>query len=120
MASKKDFTAANTGRVYDAITEATAEPEPQEPTPRKAPRRVCTPEEIQQLRETSNTQGKKGAKAIRINMAFTPDVHDYIVTMSRHMGINVTKFVNLVFAENMERNRKTYEAAKKNREEFIL
>ena len=30
MASKKDFSKLNTGRVYEAIAEATAEPEAQE------------------------------------------------------------------------------------------
>ena len=101
--AKKDFTAANTGRVYSAITEATADP---------AGRKVYTEEEAQAMREAGTTQGRKGCKAIRINMAFTPEIHEYIRTMARVRGESVTDFTNYVFKQSMEDNTALYEQAK--------
>ena len=110
MASKKDFTAANTGRVYNAITEATAEPQAQEV---QHPRKVYSEQQAQEMRQAGTTQGRKGCKAVRINMAFTPDIHEYIKTMARVRGENVTEFTNFVFSQSMEKNADLYNQAKK-------
>ena len=42
------------------------------------------------------TQGRKGHKAPRINMAFSPDNHAWIKTRSRQLGISATEFVNTI------------------------
>ena len=105
MATKKDFSSVNTGRVYNAITEATAQPEQHE-------RKVYTEQEAQELRQAGKTQGRKGCKAIRINMAFTPDVHQYIKIMARARGQSVTEFTNYVFRQSMEQNKDLYEQSK--------
>lgn len=42
------------------------------------------------------TQGKKGHKAPRINMAFSPENHEWIKTRSRQLGISATEFVNTI------------------------
>lgn len=42
------------------------------------------------------TQGKKGHKAPRINMAFSPENHEWIKTRSRQIGISATEFVNTI------------------------
>lgn len=42
------------------------------------------------------TQGKKGHKAPRINMAFSPDNHKWIKARSRQMGISATALVNAI------------------------
>ena len=113
--AKKDFSAVKTGSVYDAIAEATAEPAPQAIPPRK--RSIPpTEEEIRLAREQGRTRGRKGVKMLRINMAFTPEVHDYIKTMARISGLNVTQFTELVFRKSMEDNAALYEQAKAFRE----
>lgn len=111
MASKKDFSQVNTGRVYNAITEATAEPAQQAQEVQNT-RKTYTAQQAQEMRQAGTTQGRKGCKAIRINMAFTPDVHEYIKTMARVRGESVTDFTNYVFRQSMEENAALYEQAK--------
>lgn len=41
-----------------------------------------------------NTQGRKGQKLPRINMAFTPENHEYITKVSRQNGQSITEYVN--------------------------
>lgn len=115
MASKKDFTAANTGRVYSAITEATAAPEEQEAQKERIP---YTAQQVQEMRDAGTTQGRKGCKAVRINMAFAPEIHEYIKTMARVRGESVTQFTNYVFRQSMEDNADLYEKAKAFQESF--
>lgn len=103
--AKKDFiNGTNTGRVYDAIADATAQEE-------RKPRRTYSEAEKQDAMDTLNTQGKKGLKARRINMAFTPAVHDYIRIMSDLQGMTITDFVNDILMQHLEQNRESYEAA---------
>ena len=115
MAGKKkiDFT-ANTGkdssRVIDTIQQATAEAAPTE-IPRRSRQEEYTAEEIQTAREQGKTQGRRGIKATRINMAFSPDVHKYIKVMARARGESVTEFTNYVFRSSMEQNAELYEQA---------
>jgi len=124
--AKKDFSTANTGRVYNAIAEATAEPAEdaqqaqQEQQTQEAPkgRKTYTAEQAQEMREAGTTQGRKGCKAVRINMAFTPEVHEYIRTMARVRGESVTDFTNFVFKQSMEINADLYEKAKAFKESF--
>lgn len=112
MASKKDFTAANTGRVYNAIEQATAEAAPVTPTIERRSRNTePTAEEVQTAREFNKTQGRKGVKALRVNMAFTPEVHDYIRIMARVRGETITQFTNHVFKVSMEQNADIYNKA---------
>jgi len=99
--AKKDF--SQVGAVLENVT---AEPQ-QTPDAQE----VTKP--TKQMRQVSNTQGRKGQKAIRINMAFTPEVHEYIRIMSRARGESVTVFTNLVFQQSMEANAELYEKMKK-------
>ena len=113
MASKKDFTTANTGRVYGAIAEATAAPDQtQEEQQTRKERKTYTEQEQREFMEAGKTKGRKGCKAIRINMAFTPEVHEYIKVMARVRGESITDFVNAVFARHMADNAETYQRAK--------
>lgn len=110
--AKKDFTTANTGRVYTAIEEATAEPE-HEAQQAQEEQPMQEAQKAQKANKPQGTQGKKGYKAIRINMAFSPEVYEYIKTMARVRGENVTEFTNFIFAQSMEKNADLYEQAKK-------
>lgn len=109
--AKKDFSKVNTGSVYDTIAEATADPAPQ-PIPKRKKDTPPTAEEIQLAREQGRTRGRKGIKALRINMAFTPEVHDYIRTMAQVRGQTVTQFTEAVFRKSMEDNAEIYERVK--------
>lgn len=114
MAIKKDFSQVNTGRVYSAIEQATAEPAQEVQNPRTP----YTEQKAQEMREAGTTQGRKGCKAVRINMAFSPAVHTYIKTMARVRGESVTAFTEYVFRQSMEQNTDLYEKAKTFQETF--
>ncbi len=62
--------------------------------------------------EALKTQGKKGMKAGRINMAFTPSNMDFIRVMAAIQGMSMTQYVNAIIAQERERNGAAYEAAK--------
>lgn len=114
MAKKKLFDSIETESVYDAIAEATAEPEQKKPAPlpRRSRDEEPTEEEIAAAREQGKTQGRKGVKAVRINMAFAPDVHEYINIMSRARGQSITSFCNEVFRNSKQQNIELFEQAK--------
>ena len=125
MARKKDFTQANTGRgAYNQMAEAIAEPEEieaqntQDAQEVQNPRTPYTAEKAQEMREAGTTQGRKGCKAVRINMAFAPDIYEYIRTMARLRGESVTAFTNFVFRQSMEYNAELYEQAKQFTKDF--
>lgn len=50
------------------------------------------------------TQGKKGHKAPRINMAFSPENYKWIKTRSRQIGISATEFVNTILERERLKN----------------
>ena len=87
MASKKDFGAINTGRVYNAIEQATS---------RRGQQGTASPQEAQERAAQLKTQGRKGCKATRINMAFTPENHEYIKVMAKISGKTMTEFTNII------------------------
>lgn len=87
MATKKDFGEIKTGRVYSALEQSTA---------KKGQQGTASPEEAHERAEALRTQGRKGAKAIRINMAFTPTNHRFIKVMAKASGQTMTEFTNYV------------------------
>lgn len=112
----KNFDNINTGRVYTTINEATAQaaPETQEDTEKqqeRKERRTYTEQEALDYGKLLQTSGRKGVKLPRINLAFAPDVHEYITTMARARGQNLTQFVDVVMREHMEQHRELYEKA---------
>lgn len=79
-------------------------------------------QKVQEVQEVSaeqkvfadlRTQGQKGAKLDRINMAFTAENMDYIRTMSKLKGQTMTQFVNVLVAQEREKNGTAFDAAKK-------
>ena len=76
------------------------------------------PQEEQQAQQAQDrldalqTQGKKGLKASRINMAFTPSNTDFIRVMAAIHGQTMTQYVNSVIDAERERNGEKYEKAK--------
>ncbi len=108
MAPKKDFSNINTGRVYDQIEQATAQPA----GPSKKGRQF-TEDEKQDMLMNGRTRGQAGVKQKRINMAFYPDVYEYINIMSRVTGLSRTEFVNTALRQHMKDNMNLYGTAKK-------
>lgn len=68
-----------------------------------------TPDE----QDARGTQGRKGEKQQRINMAFSPENLDYMRTMAGLKGISVTRFVNELIAQDREKNGAAYGEAKR-------
>lgn len=108
---KKDFSQINTGRVYNAIADATAEPEEQEVQATRKQRKTYSEQEAQQALYERSTSGRKGIKLSRINMGFASDVYAYIQTMSRVSGCSMTDFVNKCLRQHMEEHKDIYDRA---------
>ena len=62
--------------------------------------------------EALKTQGKKGAKAQRFNMAFTPSNLDFIRIMSKINGQTMTQFVNEIIDREREAQSETNQQVK--------
>lgn len=103
MASKKDFTGINTSKVYQNIETATS---------RKGQQGSASPGEAAERAEALKTQGRKGCKATRINMAFTPDNHEFIKIMSKITGQTMTEFANFCIERYRSEHPEIYEQAK--------
>ena len=103
MASKKDFGGINTGRVYEAIEQATSD---------KGQQGTASPQEQAERKSKLRTGGRKGCKAIRINMAFTPENHDYIKTMAKITGQSLSSFTNAIIEQYKNEHPGIYEQAK--------
>ena len=127
--AKKDFSQVNTGRVYDAIEEATAEAaEPaaeqdaQEVKQKRRARKTYTDEEKRELIENMTTAGRKGVKMPRVNLklegtdsrmnvACTATNYEYVQIMSRVCGMNLTQFINKALTEHRQDHIDLYEKA---------
>ena len=109
MAAKKDFAGMNTGKVYQTIEQATS---------RKGQQGTASPQEAAERASNLKTQGRKGCKATRINMAFTPENHEFIKIMARIHGKTMTEYANMVIAQYREEHPEIYEKAKAIIEQF--
>lgn len=58
------------------------------------------------------TQGRKGMKIDRMNMAFTAENMDYVRVMAGIRGLTMTQFVNDCLNADREKNGKVYRMAK--------
>ena len=106
--SKKDFTGA-VNTISNQITEATADTSAQEEA--EAAR-------IRMAQKNLRTQGVAGAKLPRINLAFDPDVYDYIRIMAGVRGQTMTQFVNDILQKSIADNEEVYAQAKALKEQF--
>ena len=68
---------------------------------------------VQDTQQVQYTQGRKGMKQPRINMAFTPENLGYLRTMAGIKGISITKYVNDLILQDREKNADTYNEAKR-------
>lgn len=98
MAGKKDFT-----KVNSTIEKATGT---------RGQQSTASQEEIEERKALLRTQGRKGAKAMRINMAFTPDNYLFIKVMSKISGKSMTEFANYVVEQYRLEHPDVFEQAK--------
>lgn len=109
--AKKKFEELNTSNVFaEQIQAAAAETIP-EPIPRQRKGELPTVEVMEQAREQGRTQGRKGCKAHRFNMAFSPKAYDFITCMARVRGETITAFVNHLIEKTVDDNQEIYQKA---------
>lgn len=109
--AKKKFEELNTSNVFaEQIQAAAAETIP-EPIPRQRKGELPTVEVMEQAREQGRTQGRKGCKAHRFNMAFSPKAYDFITCMARVRGETITAFVNHLIEKTIDDNQEIYQKA---------
>lgn len=114
--AKKNFDEINTTNVFtEQIKEATAEPA-KAPIPRQKRTAQPTEEIIEQAREQGRTQGRKGCRAHRFNMAFSPKAYEFITCMARVRGETITSFVNHLIEKCADDNAEIYQQALKFRD----
>lgn len=101
----KDFSSMD-GIIAD-ITTATATPSG------KRQQETATAEEQAARRAAGRTQGRKGCKMQRINLAFSDENMDFIRVVSKTLGITQTQLVNQVLDNFRESNQELYEQSKK-------
>lgn len=108
--AKKDFSKVNTGDIYSkTIAEATQEAPAAQET-RKA-RKTYSAQEAAEFMQDMRTTGRKGVKLPRINLAFSPEIYDYVRTMSKVTGMTYTEFINRILQDHMDKHGDTYQQA---------
>ena len=87
MAKKTDFSEIRKGRVTGALEAATGT---------RGQQGTASKEEAAARAAEGKTQGRKGCKAVRINMAFWTENHNFITYGARACGMTMTEFCNVV------------------------
>ena len=90
MAKKADFSGINTQRRMNVADELQTEISIQ------GQQATASKEEAAARAATGRTQGRKGCKAVRINMAFWTENHAFLTYGARAYGSDMTKFCNTV------------------------
>lgn len=98
--AKKDFREVRTGRVAGTLETALST---------KGQQGVVSKEEAEARAAALRTQGRKGCKAMRINMAFTPENYDFIKAGASLYHMTMTEFCNKVIAAYSKENPKIKE-----------
>lgn len=81
-------------------------------TGKRGQQQTATPEEARARADEMKTQGRKGCRAVRINMAFTPENHEFIKIMAGITGQTMTEFANTVIERYRQEHPEQYEKAK--------
>ena len=58
-----------------------------------------------------NTAGRKGVHLPRINLAFSPELYDYVKTMSKAAGLTYTEFINKIIRDHKAEHEDIYKRA---------
>ncbi len=73
---------------------------------------TASPKEKTEREAAGKTQGRKGCKAPRINIAFTSENWDFLRVMAKLKGQNMTQFCNEIITQYREEHGETYQKAK--------
>ena len=117
MAKKADFTGINTQRRMNVADELQTEISMQ------GQQATASKEEAAARAATGRTQGRKGCKAVRINMAFWTENHDFLKYGARAYGMNMTEFCNVVIEKYRKEHpdvQKKADVIKKNADSLML
>ena len=79
----------------------------------KGTQNEATEAEKETRARTMRTQGRKGCKIQRVNMAFSADNYDFLRTVSKLKGDSITNFVNFIVEKYRADHSDVYEQAKK-------
>lgn len=103
--AKKDFS-----KVAETISQATQEaPAAQEAQKKNKPRKTYTAQEAAEFSSSLKTAGRKGVKLPRVNLAFSPEIYDYVKTMSKASGMTYTEFLDKILRDHKEAHADTYQ-----------
>lgn len=108
MSAKKSFKANNPALSFISTAEQT-EREAQEEQKEHGAQDT---QEVERVK-LPPTQGRKGQKLPRINMAFSPENLEHIQIMGRVTGCSATEYVNRLIAADREKNKDIAEQAHK-------
>lgn len=109
----KDFSKINTQDIYNkTIAEATQEaPDTQEEIKARKERVTYTEQETAEFMQEMRTAGRKGVHLPRINLAFNPEIYDYVKTMSKAAGMTYTEFINKILCDHKASHEDIYKKA---------
>lgn len=103
--AKKDFS-----KVAEHISQATQEaPATQEAQKKNKTRKTYTAQEAAEFSNNLQTAGRKGVKLPRVNLAFAPDIYDYVKTMSKASGMTYTEFLDRILRDHKAAHEDTYQ-----------
>ncbi len=108
---EKTFDGMNIGEVTGAGTGEEAQKERIQGVSHRGQQRPLTPEEKAEREAAGRTQGRKGCKADRINMAFTTENYRFIRVMAKIAGMTMTGFTNRIVQEYRTEHAEVYEQA---------
>lgn len=103
--AKKDFS-----KVAETISQATQEaPDTQEAPKTRKPRKTYNAQEAAEYASSLQTAGRKGMKLPRVNLAFSPEIYDYVKTMSKAGGMTYSEFLDKILRDHKEKHADTYQ-----------
>lgn len=108
--AKKDFSQINT-EARSATKGSVARSAIQSASMKGEQPPITEAEKAERLAEM-RTQGRKGARAVRINMAFSPDNHEFIKVMASQTGRTMTETCNLIVQAFREAHPEMLERAR--------
>lgn len=100
---EKQDTGVSSGEVFEAAERGVSQFQQQG---------TASPAEQAARAAEMRTQGRKGCKLPRINLAFTPENHRFIKITSRALGMSMTEFTNLVISRYADEHPELYEKSK--------
>lgn len=110
MGNKKNFDELKNANTSFTLNEAV------KATKRTGSQTPATEEEAEARKALMQTRGRKGVHLPRINMAFTPENHEYIKTMAFITGQTMTEFLNDIITEYRAQYDENYGEIAKMRE----